>query len=96
LGWGPIVAPLEMLREVGGYDERFVQWGAEDDAFAAALSTLAGPPIQLDRTVLLLWHPAAPLGREQYARNVALLARYQAAADDPAAMRELIAERSGR
>ncbi len=94
-GWGPIVARTELLRDVGGWDERFYGHGGEDDAFAICASTLAGQPVQLGQDVHLLWHPPASRDEMQYAANLALLARYQAADGDPIAVRALIAERQG-
>jgi hypothetical protein len=82
-----------MLQDVGGYDERFQSWGGDDDAMACALSTLAGPPVQLDRIAWLLWHKPVVIDRQKYATNLALLARYEAAAGDPVAMRALISDR---
>lgn len=93
LGWGPLAAPLALLRDLGGWDLRFVGHGGEDDAFAAAASTLAGPPVCLDRAAVLLWHPPAPRDKAAYAANLALLGRYRQAAGDEGLMRALIEER---
>lgn len=44
---------------VGGFDERFVGWGHEDTAFAAATAWYAGWA-RVDGDVLNLWHPRLP------------------------------------
>lgn len=90
LGWGPIVAPRELLLDVG-YDERFLGWGGEDDAFGIAAETLAGSPLHLGGTAYMLWHP--PATNTRYAANVALLNRYRSAHHCPSAIRALLAER---
>ncbi len=41
----------------GGFDERFIGWGGDDDAFVHALETLCGNYIKLGREVFHLWHP---------------------------------------
>ncbi|MCT8137614.1 glycosyltransferase [Anaerobacillus sp. CMMVII] len=43
--------------EVGGFDERFLGWGGEDQAFSCAVSTICGPYKRLEHTVNHLWHP---------------------------------------
>ena len=42
----------------GGYDERFVGWGREDNAFQRVVMTMVDKPyMRLDADVYHLWHP---------------------------------------
>lgn len=45
---------------VGGFDEVFVNWGAEDDAFHIKCKRIVGPieRINVDTELLHLWHPS--------------------------------------
>lgn len=75
-------------------DRRFVGWGQEDDAWAAALNTLVGKPWRGTDDLVHLWHPAQPrqsriVGNEQ---SKALLHRYRSARRSPALMRALLNE----
>lgn len=75
-------------------DRRFVGWGGEDDAWAAALNTLAGKPWRGKDDLVHLWHPAQPrqsrvVGNPQ---SNALKRRYNNARRAPALMRDLIEE----
>jgi hypothetical protein len=89
---GLVCVPQAAFHEVGGYDERWEFWGADDVAFGLSLDTLVGEHVRIEGSCLHLWHPE-PLGqtyghsrhREQYA----LGERYKAAAGDAAAMREV-------
>ncbi|MFK4998906.1 galactosyltransferase-related protein [Bacillus sp. N9] len=56
------VVPRKHFETVGGFDERFVGWGGEDDAFAASLNTLCGYVKRLDATIYHLWHKRNHLG----------------------------------
>ncbi|KOR89613.1 galactosyltransferase-related protein [Paenibacillus solani] len=78
---------------VGGYDERFIGWGGEDEAFAYALDTLVSPHIRLDGEMVHFWHPfVGPDGNPHYESNYALYQRYQLARGDEKEMRRLIQE----
>lgn len=82
-----VVVPRAAWDAVGGFDDRFVGWGGEDDAFWAACDATAGTE-RLPGQVWHLWHPsAAQTHTPLYRRNLALLSRYR---HDPAAA---IAER---
>lgn len=91
VGWGPIVAPREMLLDIG-YDERFVGWGGEDDAFGVAMATLVGQPNICPGTVWLLYHPNNDIDHPHYQDNLRLLAQYRSNVGDPVAMRRLVDE----
>jgi N-terminal domain of galactosyltransferase len=53
---GVTVIPRPVWDELGGYDERFAYWGAEDSALLWAAYTLAGAH-EIDGDVFHLWHP---------------------------------------
>ena len=65
---------------LGGFDERFVGWGGEDDAMTLKVELARLATVELDPgPALHLWHPrshATTLGHPHYASNVALLADY--------------------
>lgn len=75
-------------------DVRFVGWGSEDDAWAAALRTLIGTPWRGSADLVHLWHPAQPRQSRTVGNEAsrALCRRYLKARRDPAAMRALIDE----
>lgn len=61
--------------KAGGMDERYVDWGCEDFAFANAAAGALGPLIRLDGPGVHLWHPhAADPDNHDQQRNSALLA----------------------
>jgi hypothetical protein len=55
-GGGIVVLSRELWEQVP-IDPRFVGWGREDDAWAKALTTLAGKPWRADHPLWHLWHP---------------------------------------
>lgn len=57
---------------VGGMDERFIDWGCEDFAFAKAAAAL-GPMLRTENSAVHLWHPHAG-NHEHIDHNAALLA----------------------
>lgn len=90
---GILAVRADVWRDVGGMDERFAGWGAEDTAFRAALSTLHGEREPLPGTLGHLWHEPAPRA-EATARNVGLFEReYAPAIGNPAAMRAVVSNR---
>lgn len=68
------VLPRKHFETVGGFDERFVGWGGEDDAFTISMSILCGSPQRLDFTVNHMWHPSGDMSN--YHNNIRLLNRY--------------------
>jgi hypothetical protein len=89
---GTVVAPRAGFELVGGYDERFAFWGADDSSFAAAMSTLWGPVTRLPGACFHFWHPA-PLeetyGHARHQEQHALNQRYLDAWGDVEAMRKV-------
>lgn len=78
---------------VGGFDEGFVGWGFEDNAFAAACETFSGQPLlKLPGEAWHLWHPTAREGKRgtpTHARNQARAQRYLEARGDRERTRQL-------
>lgn len=86
---GLICMRAEDFATVGGYDERWAWWGADDMAFGLTMETLIGPHERVPGVVLHLWHPtplAHNYGHERHAEQYALGERYKAAAGDREAM----------
>lgn len=87
---GLICITADAFREVGGYDERYEWWGADDMAFGLTADTLLGKHARVPGAVIHYWHPA-PLehnyGHERHQDQYALGERYKAAAGDVDAMR---------
>jgi hypothetical protein len=79
--------------DVGGYDERFSRWGADDVAFAMIMQTLIGPVERHPCACYHHWHPGAE-GRAQSQEQHDLMYRYLEAAQlapelAPAAIRKV-------
>lgn len=66
---------------VGCFDEQFVGWSAEDEAFWAACTIHAGEPLRIDGTATHLWHRSVkPSWTDpQYQANQRRWKRYAAA-----------------
>lgn len=92
-GGGITVLSRTLLADVP-VDPRFQGWGHEDDAWAIALTTLAGRPWRGVEPLLHLWHPPQP--RTSRLRGSgdswALYLRYCKARGKPHQMRHLLAE----
>lgn len=54
-----LMVKKETFEKVGGYDERFIGWGGEDDAFALAVRTLCGGLVNVSGGIYHLWHPVS-------------------------------------
>ena len=90
-----LAVPRRLWDQIGGFDERFVGWGGEDDAFAAAARALGGTIDRLPGDAWHLFHEQSPWRdhRSPLYRQVRLLAERYVATTDPQAMRWLLAER---
>lgn len=78
-GWFAI--RRDAFAALGGFDERFVGWGGEDDAMTMKVERVRLSTYELDGgPAWHLWHPravASTTGHAHYAANLALLADYQ-------------------
>lgn len=93
---GIVVVAQEAFWLVGGADERYKGWGADDVALAAALATLTGPVVRWDSAVLHLWHPRGDQETGNHRFNAdgnRLAARYNDAWGNAAKMEKLIAQK---
>lgn len=52
-----LVVPRLLWDRIGGFDERFVGWGGEDNAFWKAATVIGGEPLRIDGSAFHLWHP---------------------------------------
>jgi GT2 family glycosyltransferase len=103
-----VIVPRPLWDAVGGFDERFIGWGGEDEAFHAACLALAGVD-RLDGDTWHLWHPKDPSRDHrtpEYRMVLGLADRYvetaspgadrrrpsDMACTDPEPMRRLLAE----
>lgn len=89
---GLVVVPRAAFEKVGGYDERFTKWGADDVGFGLTMDALHGPHTRLLGRALHLWHPqplAETYGHDRHRRQHALTVRYEQAAGDPDRIREV-------
>lgn len=87
-----VVIPRKVWDTIGGFDERFVGWGFEDNAFACAAETFGRSLEQIEGEVWHLWHPTAKEGRRHspsYRANRARHELYATALGDPDAVRAL-------
>lgn len=87
------VVSKEAFWDVKGYDERFIGWGGEDEAFAAALDTICGLHYRLEGDIYHLWHPPAVPEPELYSNNFNRYQLYRSAYQNLDQMRSLIDER---
>lgn len=92
-GGGLVVLTRRLITGVP-MDPVFTGWGQEDDAWALALETLAGPGWRGDAPLMHLWHPPAPRRSRAVgsAESLARYRRYQAASGQVEQMRALVAE----
>lgn len=93
MGGGVVVIHRDVYEQIP-MDRRFVDWGGEDDCWGWALRTIVGEPERCDGPLWHLWHPLAKPADGRYANeaSVVLAERYEAAWQDPAAMRTIIEE----
>lgn len=69
LGAGPRVVTSDLWEATGGFDERFLGWGPEDQDFAHRCEAVA-PHSRIDGNGYDLWHPTAPRDRLEANRAV--------------------------
>jgi len=83
---GAVMMARRIYDQMGGWDERFVGWGGEDDAMSFMLERARVPGTQLDvRPAVHLNHPRtreATAGQPHYRANLALLHQYRTMSDD--------------
>lgn len=81
----------EAFEKVGGFDERFIGWGREDDAFLIAMNTICGPFTRMKRTIYHFWHPfVGAHNNPNIKSNNKLLLAYRDANGNRTAMKQLI------
>jgi glycosyltransferase involved in cell wall biosynthesis len=91
---GLSLIPREHFEAVNGFDERFVGWGGEDDAFACSVDTICGKHDRLNKEIYHLWHPNSKRsGNPNYQNNYKLYLKYAKAKGNVEAMKKLIHNR---
>ena len=95
--WGGVFAiPRTLYDEVGGFDERFRGYGAEDKGFLVCASTLGGTKQRMSGYAYHLDHPEDPLRTSEATKRGNRLAdRYIDYDGDEVAIRAMLAEREG-
>jgi N-terminal domain of galactosyltransferase len=63
------------FERVGGFDERFEGWGAEDSAFVDSVHYTCGKKAQLKYYAIHLWHP--PADKSNHRKNQKLYKNYK-------------------
>lgn len=66
---GVSVVTRELWQVVGGFDERFVGYGAEDYAFIRGVEIHYGPRESVEGGMCVLWHPSAKRTDDPYYRT---------------------------
>lgn len=93
---GVLTVPRKLWDQVGGFDERFIGWGWDDQAFWASCWALAGRFDRVNGTIYHLWHPRVRVDNEEnpyYQQNEILGRRYLEAKTNRREMMKIIAER---
>lgn len=94
---GVLTFPRPLWDAVGGFDERFVGWGWEDQAFWAASWSMGGGFRRVPGTIYHLWHPRDRIDNEEnpnYRDNEILGRRYLAAKGNRSKTQQILAERN--
>ncbi len=80
--------------KVKGFDERYIGWGGEDDAFVASCNTLCGPSKRITGPIYHLWHPTPRHnGNPNYNNNYRYTVEYFKAYNNKEKMKEILAKR---
>ena len=83
---GAFMMRRSLHQHMGGFDERYLGWGGEDDAMSLRLErTTAEVAVVQGRTALHLWHArehATTFGNAHYQANLKRLAALQALPDN--------------
>lgn len=90
---GLVIVTADAFWKVGGSDERYIGWGADDVALGLALDTMVGPHERYPGRALHLWHPRGTqeAGRHWNAQaQVILSEEYMAAAGNVPAMQAIL------
>lgn len=95
---GVVVVTRANFNAVNGFDERFIGWGREDNAFRDAMDTLCGPYKRIDNNFIYhLWHPrVGPKGNPNIENNNNLYERYANRKGNVKEMKKLINESNNR
>ncbi len=87
------VIPRKNFQKVRGFDERFIGWGREDDAFTIAMNTICGPFYRMPTSIYHLWHEkVGAVGNPNIQNNNKLLLRYKKWQNNRKAMLRLVKE----
>jgi hypothetical protein len=73
------VIPRKHFEAVGGFDERFLGWGGDDDAFASSINGVVGWYMRMNHLAYHFWHPSGDL--THYGENLEYLKRYFSGVD---------------
>jgi hypothetical protein len=65
-----LAVPRPLWDAIGGFDEKFVGWGGEDNAYWRAATILGGRPNRIDGYAYHLWHPTADKRGPGYQANL--------------------------
>lgn len=60
-----LAVPRALFERVHGFDENFVGWGGEDNAFWKACQIAGGEVLRVDGDVYHIWHEIAPRGHQR-------------------------------
>jgi hypothetical protein len=76
-----LVVPRALWDEIGGFDERFVGWGGEDNSFWRAAEIRGGEVLRIPGAAFHLWHKPVSdrntrMHDPQYLSNLALANKY--------------------
>lgn len=70
---GVVMFSKSSFERVGGWDERFLGWGGEDDMMSFKVAAAGLKSASMPFRCYHLWHPKAPIDIELYKTNLSLL-----------------------